>query len=555
MSKTEGEAQAARPRASLARSIGLKIAATAFFCIVASVLAATTAGFLSSLKALDLSSRDSERRAIELIAHQLNGAVKFQKSDSIEAEFDSLAADKSFLGTRFAAYDVGGAVIAERVIQADAPPIPDPAIKQAMENEKTVMIRDGVRHIAITPIHFGKEDATVGALAIAWDYSTEVASFRSNAIQNLFIGLAAGLAIVVLFWLVVSRLVTRPLVKVTEQVTALADGALDVEVSATERTDEIGAIARAVAVFKEHAHAVQRMGTEREAADEKAKQERIRTLNDLADRFETTVSEVVASVSSAVSELGETSHSMKSLTEGVAEAATVVGSSANEASDSVQIVASATVEMSNAAREIQSQMNNAAVAARSAVDLADNTNQIMAGLAEAAQSIGDVVTLIVDIAEQTNLLALNATIEAARAGEAGKGFAVVAQEVKQLASQTSTATEQIQHRIADIQAVSDQAVSSIGEIDGAIAKINEVSTAVASALEEQAATIDQITGSIQSASEQTDTASEHIKAVTVSIADAGNASSSVVLASGSLSEQVDRLKGSVADFLNHVRAA
>lgn len=169
------------------------------------------------------------------------------------------------------------------------------------------------------------------------------------------------------------------------------------------------------------------------------------------------------------------------------------------ASENVQSVASGTEELAASVGEISQQVSNALEISVEAVEQANRTNSIVTGLADSGQRIGEVVELINSIAKQTNLLALNATIEAARAGEAGKGFAVVASEVKNLATQTSKATEEIGAQIAEVQTTTEEAVSALEVITSTISRINEISTSIATAVEEQSVVTNEISASMQSA--------------------------------------------------------
>jgi methyl-accepting chemotaxis protein len=176
-----------------------------------------------------------------------------------------------------------------------------------------------------------------------------------------------------------------------------------------------------------------------------------------------------------------------------------VAHSAATVSGNVDSVAAAIEEMTATVQEIAQNASQADVAASVAVRQAEDTNATVARLGEASAEIGKVIAVITSIAEQTNLLALNATIEAARAGEAGKGFAVVANEVKELANQTASATEEISRKISAIQTETADAVSAIGEISTVIAQVNELQSSIAGAVEEQSATTSEIGRSVHEA--------------------------------------------------------
>jgi methyl-accepting chemotaxis protein len=221
----------------------------------------------------------------------------------------------------------------------------------------------------------------------------------------------------------------------------------------------------------------------------------------------------------------------------------------------VQAVASATEELSSSVSEIGRQVQESSNIASQAVRQAQQTDARINELSQAAGRIGDVVKLITAIAEQTNLLALNATIEAARAGEAGRGFAVVASEVKQLASQTAKATEEISAQIASMQTATQDSVGAIKEIGGTIGRISEIAGAIAAAVQEQGAATGEIARNVGEAAKGTAEVASNITAVNRGAGETGSASAQVLISAQSLSAESDHLKAEVEKFLSTVRAA
>jgi methyl-accepting chemotaxis protein len=365
-------------------------------------------------------------------------------------------------------------------------------------------------------------------------------------------GIATVCGLILAF--LVCRIISRPIVALTEAVSRIAQKDYGLEVPGLGRGDEIGRMATAVDVLKAQSREADRLSAEQQN-DHKAKEERARRVDALTADFEHKISGVVETVSGAAVELRSNAEAMSATAEETSRQAAAVAAASEEASSNVQTVAAAAEELSSSIAEISRQVAQSAQIAGQAVNDAAKTNTSMQGLAEAAQRIGDVVKLINDIAGQTNLLALNATIEAARAGEAGKGFAVVASEVKSLANQTAKATEEIGAQIGAIQGATGGAVEAIKGISVTIGQINEIATTIASAVEEQGAATQEIARNIQQASKGTADVSANIVGVTQATGETGQAAGQVLAASDALSKQSGHLRGEVDRFLSGIRAA
>ncbi len=246
----------------------------------------------------------------------------------------------------------------------------------------------------------------------------------------------------------------------------------------------------------------------------------------LADNFEQNVGSVVGAVSSAATELEASASSMSA--------------SSEETNAQAGTVATASEQLQASIQEISQQVTTNNDIAQKAQKEASQTNDLISGLSQSASSIGEVVNMIKDIAEQTNLLALNATIEAARAGEAGKGFAVVASEVKELATQTAKATEEIAQQVEEIQSATGTSVDAIGSINSIIDEMAQISAAIAAAIEEQSSATQQVV--------------ENIAGVSQASKETGSIVTGVTEAAGTLSTEAESLKSRVDEFLSQVRS-
>ena len=382
----------------------------------------------------------------------------------------------------------------------------------------------------------------------------QTASKTQGAVRTLLTILAVGTAFGTLAAALIGLGISRPVIAMTGAMVRLANRDLTVVIPATDHRDEVGAMAKAVQVFKDNAIQVDRLAAEQKEREQKAEAEKSAALRALADQFEGAVGGIVNQVAEAAGELQGSSEAMSASAEQTTQQATAVAAASEQASSNVQTVATAAEELSSSIGEIGRQVAQASQIASGAVREAGETNGRIRGLAEAVQKIGEVVDLITDIADQTNLLALNATIEAARAGDAGKGFAVVASEVKNLANQTAKATEQISSQIAGVQASTLEAVAAIATITKVIEEVDEINSTIAAAVEEQSAATQEIARNVEQASAGTQEVSSNITGVTQAAKDTGIAASNIRDASVRLTRQSESLRSEVDTFLNTVRA-
>jgi len=397
-------------------------------------------------------------------------------------------------------------------------------------------------------------DKPIGVVEIVMDNSEYVAA-RDQA-HLIAIGLTVfGILVASLGGLMLAGSIARPILAITETMRALAQGNLTVDVPMRNRRDEVGRMAQAVAVFKDNAAEMEALKAEQEELERNAAAEKKKAMDKLVAEFQESVGSIVDIVTSAAAEMEATAASMTETAEQTTHQATVVATAAEEASTNVETVASAAEELSSSVAEISRQAGSSSEIVSEAVQESERTNVMVKGLADAGQKIGAVTSLIQEIAEQTNLLALNATIEAARAGAAGRGFAVVASEVKELASQTSKATEEISGQIAAMQGATGETVNAIESIGSTIGKINGITTSIASAVEEQGAATQEIARNVQQAAEGTRNVSSNIGGVNEAATRTGAAASQVLAAAGDLSKQAAMLRHQVDNFLNAVRAA
>ncbi len=391
------------------------------------------------------------------------------------------------------------------------------------------------------------------ATLLASDGESAIAASRDLQVVMavlLLVGLCAGFGIA--FWVI--RVTSRPIGRMTRVMEELSSGNLDVAIPDTELQNEIGAMAQAVGVFKDGMIQARDLAA-KEAASQARREARVKKINSLTESFEAAVSEVLETVANAAQRMQGTANSMTETASDTSARAGAVATASAEATSNVQTVASATEELNASVAEISRQVNECSRIASDAAAQANATNQLVEGLYAAADKIGAVVQLINDIAGQTNLLALNATIEAARAGDAGKGFAVVASEVKNLATQTGNATDEIAGQIQAVQNATSEAVGAIRSIAGTVSSINEIVSTIASAVVEQGAATQEIARNVQEAADGTNQVNANISGVNQAADMTGVAAQQVLSAAKELTDKSDALRQHVQHFLEGVKSA
>jgi methyl-accepting chemotaxis protein len=357
-----------------------------------------------------------------------------------------------------------------------------------------------------------------------------------------------------LFSGLIGRSISEPLTRLVGVMRRLADGDVAVEIPATKARDEIGAIARALMVFRDNAR--ERVLLEAEQAESNAQRvRRTEAIDELVRGFAEAADVALNAVRAAGRKLAHSAEALGQTAGNVGAEAERAGKAASAAAHNVSEAAVATAQLSGSVAEVARQSaTSTGVASRAAAE-AKRTVGIMQTLGETATRIGEVVGLIQSVAAQTNLLALNATIEAARAGEAGRGFAVVAQEVKQLAGQTAHATEEIAQKVGAIQEATADAANAIDTVSSVIEEMAAIASSVAAAVEEQNTAVAAITDNVSHAASDAEVGAKAMRSVEDAALAAGATAGDVAGLASQLGGEAERLDLAIRRFLGEVRAA
>jgi methyl-accepting chemotaxis protein len=421
----------------------------------------------------------------------------------------------------------------------------------ALQRDATIGGRAAALYVGQIRNYAGQPVAVIEVIKDTTEY--EAAATRAQL--HLLLATLAILAGAVVLAFLFGRGLSRPLAAITAVMNRLSSGDTDVTIPGGERKDELGTMALAVDVFRRNMMEAGALREAREAAKRQAEEEKKALQRQMADRFEADVKGVVSAVAKATKDMQRVAGEITTSVNGTSERATAAAAASEEASASVSTVAAATEELASSVAEIGRQVSHSSGVADGAVVKAGQTTEMVEGLAAAGERIGDVLRLIGAIASQTNLLALNATIEAARAGDAGRGFAVVASEVKELASQTARATEEIAGQVAAIQSATGNCVTAIGGISDTIREISGIATTIAAAVEEQDSATREIARSVQQAAAGTSEVSLNVTGASQAAAQSRILANNVLVASGELNQHATALFESVDTFLAGLRDA
>jgi len=392
-----------------------------------------------------------------------------------------------------------------------------------------------------------------GVLEVASVIAPQLAAGEAIANKMVIAAIIIGIILTAVAMLG-AKSVTGPLLSTINAMNRLAEGQMDVEILGLKRRDEIGEMAGAMQVFKTNAVERANLMTQSDKAQKTRADRQLRFENHIST-FRETVLSVLGSVATDTGKMEATAKTLSSIATQTTEKATSVAGASEEASQNTQAVAAATEELTASIGEISGQINHTKTIVEKAGVATRQTDTRITGLAKAAQKIDEVVSLIQGIAEQTNLLALNATIEAARAGEAGRGFAVVASEVKELATQTAKATEEISDHISGIQRETESSVEAIRGIGETMAEVSAATEAVAAAVREQGESTSEISQNVQQAASGSNEVAQNINGVSQAADESLKSADQMLKTAQDIASDTQKLQTIVDEFLEDVATA
>jgi methyl-accepting chemotaxis protein len=367
------------------------------------------------------------------------------------------------------------------------------------------------------------------------------------------VGIAAVLIGLGFSWLI-GRSIARPLNGLAGVMKQLADGDMSARIPATRASDEIGAMARTVIVFRDNMVERDRL-TSDQTKSAREKEQRSESVAGAITAFRGSIQQALGNLRGTAQQLEMSSTKLNSAADAVTAESHTAESRVSAASQNVTSAAGSVEELAASIGEIADQAAKSTEVAARAVSQGRRTAQTMTELGSAATRIGEVIGLIQAIAGQTNLLALNATIEAARAGESGRGFAVVASEVKSLAGQTARATAEIAEQIGAIQSAAADSAQAIEQVNTIITEMAAIASTVSVTVEEQHAAVSSIADGVNRASVEAQTGAQAMSRVAGASTDARATAGDVKSLADTLSAEAENLDAEVRRFLAEVQAA
>lgn len=381
---------------------------------------------------------------------------------------------------------------------------------------------------------YAKSEGALGYPGLGWIITVSVTEQDLlKRVHEISYAMGAGAIVILLvFAFFIGRSISRPVVACAKEVQKLANGDLTARVD-IRRSDELGLLADSVNTCVQNLRKMV---------------EEIQHTSSSLNAASTELTETANQQAAGAEETNVQAHTVAAAGEQLATNSKLMSSSAAEITQSATTVSAALEEMSSSISEVARNCAQESEIARKADHQARQTRDIMVKLDDSARQIGKIVELINRIAEQTNLLALNATIEAASAGEAGRGFAVVANEVKELARQSASATEDIRRQVALIQENTANSMGAIDDVAGVIEQVSQIASSIAAAVEEQSATTSEIVRSLHAVTSSTKTLSENVKSASAGSSEVSRNIHGVSQAASDSAKGASRISSSAAEL-------
>ena len=376
-----------------------------------------------------------------------------------------------------------------------------------------------------------------------------IANLESNAYQLMIYIVLVVIGICIIFYGYINIIVGKPLNITAETIKKLSNNNLNVDITLTNEQNEFGEIANSLITFKELSVKNKSLEEEKKLVEEN----RIKYTQSLANKFESKVQVIINAVSSASTELHNTSYEMSNIITTTNNKTKTVSEFSSDTAENMKKVSFASSKMKESINNVAHKIQHSADMAKKAAIEVDQTNETSTSLETATIQVGKILDMIQTIASRINLLALNATIESARAGASGKGFAVVASEIKALANQTEEATNEISKHISNIQIVSTQVINALKNIRIVISEVNDLASDISITADEQAKTTSQIVDNISNAAQKTEIIKQNINDVETATGQANASAGQVLDAAQILSKESEKLNQEVEEFISEIR--